>query len=59
VESGSFSTWWLEGECLVAAFVLNRPDEERELAQELIRSGQPVTEGELTGDLEAVQAAGD
>ena len=59
VDQGSFSTWWLEGECLVAAFVLNRPDEERELAQELIRSGQPVTEGELTGDLEAVQAAGD
>jgi NADPH-dependent 2,4-dienoyl-CoA reductase/sulfur reductase-like enzyme len=28
----SFSAWWLRGERLVAAFVMNRPDEERELA---------------------------
>jgi NADPH-dependent 2,4-dienoyl-CoA reductase/sulfur reductase-like enzyme len=32
VESGSFSVWWLRSGRLVAAFVLNRPDEERAAA---------------------------
>jgi NADPH-dependent 2,4-dienoyl-CoA reductase/sulfur reductase-like enzyme len=36
----SFSVWWLFRDALVAAFVMNRPDEERELAPEWIRSKQ-------------------
>lgn len=32
----SFSTWWLRDGILVAAFVMNRPDEEREMAQRWI-----------------------
>jgi NADPH-dependent 2,4-dienoyl-CoA reductase/sulfur reductase-like enzyme len=36
---GSFSTWWLRDFRLVAAFALNRPDEERELAPKWIRDG--------------------
>lgn len=36
--SPSFSVWWLNGDRLVAAFTMNRPDEERELAPEWIKS---------------------
>jgi hypothetical protein len=35
--SSSFSVWWLAEQRLVGAFVMNRPDEERELAPEWIR----------------------
>jgi NADPH-dependent 2,4-dienoyl-CoA reductase/sulfur reductase-like enzyme len=37
VSGGSFSTWWLKEGRLVGAFVLDRPDEEREAAQSWIR----------------------
>lgn len=37
VGSGHFSAWWISEGRVVAAFVLNRPDEERELAQEWIQ----------------------
>lgn len=36
VEEGSFSTWWLREGRVIAAFVLNRPDEERERAPKWI-----------------------
>jgi NADPH-dependent 2,4-dienoyl-CoA reductase/sulfur reductase-like enzyme len=39
----SFSVWWLADRRLVAAFAMNRPDEERELAPELIRSKQVLS----------------
>jgi NADPH-dependent 2,4-dienoyl-CoA reductase/sulfur reductase-like enzyme len=39
----SFSVWWLKRDCLIAAFVMNRPDEEREVAPEWIRSKQTVS----------------
>jgi 3-phenylpropionate/trans-cinnamate dioxygenase ferredoxin reductase component len=32
LESDSFSAWWLKDGRVIAAFVMNRPDEERELA---------------------------
>lgn len=35
-DSGSFSAWWLKREVVVAAFVLGRPDEERDAAPEWI-----------------------
>ncbi len=38
LQTTSFSVWWLSGNTVVAAFTMNRPDEERELAPELIRS---------------------
>jgi NADPH-dependent 2,4-dienoyl-CoA reductase/sulfur reductase-like enzyme len=41
--TSSFSVWWLADRRLVAAFTMNRPDEERELAPELIRSQQIVS----------------
>ena len=37
VTSRSFSAWWLKEGRVIAAFVMNRPDEERELAQKMIR----------------------
>jgi len=52
VEDGSFSVWWLNGSTVVGAFVMNRPNDERELAQELIRSGRTVS----AEDLEAASA---
>lgn len=43
LRSGAFSAWWLAQGRLVCAFVMNRPDEERELAQKWIREGTRVT----------------
>jgi NADPH-dependent 2,4-dienoyl-CoA reductase/sulfur reductase-like enzyme len=42
MEKGSFSTWWLKDGRLMAAFVLNRPEEERELAPKWIREQRQV-----------------
>jgi NADPH-dependent 2,4-dienoyl-CoA reductase/sulfur reductase-like enzyme len=38
----SFSVWWLRGGRVVAAFVMDRPDEERDLAQQLISESKPM-----------------
>ena len=35
VNSASFSAWWLKGNKVLAAFVMNRPDAEREQASQL------------------------
>jgi NADPH-dependent 2,4-dienoyl-CoA reductase/sulfur reductase-like enzyme len=43
LQTSSFSVWWLSGDTLVAAFTMNRPDEERELAPDLIRSRRTVS----------------
>lgn len=43
VNSGSFSVWWLRDSVLVAAFIMDRPDKERELAQAWIREGTRVS----------------
>ena len=48
VQSGSFSTWWLENGKVVAVFVLGRPDEEREAAQAWIRAGETVDQARLS-----------
>jgi len=47
IQGGAFSTWWLREGRLVAAFVLDRPDEERELAQQWIRERAQVPAGVL------------
>jgi hypothetical protein len=43
LESTSFSVWWLQQERLVAAFTMNRPDQEREAAPRWIESKQHVS----------------
>src|SRR5690348_7022015 len=43
----SFSVWWLSGQHLIAAFVMNRPDDERTAAPQWIESKRPVDVREL------------
>lgn len=43
IEDGAFSVWWLsEDQRLLAAFIMNRPDEEREIAPKWIASGKQL-----------------
>lgn len=44
LDNGSFSVWWARAGRLVAAFALNRPDAERELAQRWIKQGRGIAE---------------
>ena len=48
LSSSSFSVWWLRQERVLAAFTMNRPDEERSVAPQWIESGQPVWAAKLT-----------
>jgi len=41
-DNKSFSVWFVRGTRLLAAFVMNRPDEERDLTQEWIASKASV-----------------
>lgn len=43
VASGSFSVWWFRGDHVVAAFVMDRPERERELAPKWIRTQATVS----------------
>lgn len=45
----SFSTWWLREQTVVAAFTMNRPDEEREVAPKWIESRRKVQADALKG----------
>jgi NADPH-dependent 2,4-dienoyl-CoA reductase/sulfur reductase-like enzyme len=57
LKTPSFSVWWLKQDRLVAAFVMNRPDEERAAAQEWIKSKQNVSAERLGDGKRAVQEA--
>ena len=48
VSSNSFSVWWLEQQRVVAAFTMNRPDEERNVAPKWIESRQRVSTTRLS-----------
>jgi hypothetical protein len=43
LDSKSFSVWWLKNGQLAAAFVMGRPDEERDAAQQWIRTRKAVS----------------
>jgi NADPH-dependent 2,4-dienoyl-CoA reductase/sulfur reductase-like enzyme len=47
MSTNSFSVWWLRGQQLVAAFVMNRPDDERTAAPQWIESKRAVSTREL------------
>ncbi len=47
LNTSSFSVWWLKGERLIAAFAMNRPDEEREAAPKWIQSRKAVSAARL------------
>jgi len=42
LDDGSFSVWWLRDERVQAAFLLDRPDESRTMAQELIETQNDI-----------------
>lgn len=42
MDDARFSVWWLKQDRIVSAFVMNRPDEERQLAPEWIQSKKRV-----------------
>jgi NADPH-dependent 2,4-dienoyl-CoA reductase/sulfur reductase-like enzyme len=49
LQSTSFSVWWLQQKRVVAAFTMNRPDEERDAAPRWIASKQSISVEELRG----------
>jgi NADPH-dependent 2,4-dienoyl-CoA reductase/sulfur reductase-like enzyme len=53
----SFSAWWLRERRVVAAFTLNRPDEEREVAPNWIESKQSVSAARLQETSRSISAA--
>jgi NADPH-dependent 2,4-dienoyl-CoA reductase/sulfur reductase-like enzyme len=57
MSTSSFSVWWVKGERLVSAFAMNRPEEEREAAQEWIRSGQKVSAERLKDQKQSIKEA--
>ena len=56
-DSPSFSVWWLKDKRVAATFVMNRPDEEREVAPEWIKSSQPVSAQRLSDKNRSVREA--
>lgn len=50
MHGGAFSTWWLRGERVVAAFAMNRPAEETKTAPEWIKHKQTVSAAALAND---------
>jgi NADPH-dependent 2,4-dienoyl-CoA reductase/sulfur reductase-like enzyme len=57
VPGHSFSAWWLRGESVVAAFVMRRPDEERDAAPRWIESRRRVSADPLADAAQPVAAA--
>ena len=47
ISSNSFSAWWLRRNAVVAAFVMSRPDEERDAAPRWIEAGEHVSAAKL------------
>lgn len=47
LSTSSFSVWWLQQRAVVAAFAMNRPDEERDVAPKWIESTQTVSSEKL------------
>ena len=54
--SNSFSVWWLRDQQVRAAFVMNRPDEERNSAPQWIESAQPVSAAKLVDASQPIAA---
>jgi NADPH-dependent 2,4-dienoyl-CoA reductase/sulfur reductase-like enzyme len=45
VDDGAFSTWWVKDDRVVCAFVMSRPDEEREDAKKAVQQNQALPDG--------------
>jgi NADPH-dependent 2,4-dienoyl-CoA reductase/sulfur reductase-like enzyme len=59
LSTNSFSVWWLHQERLLAAFTMNRPDEERNAAPKWIESKQEVSASKLADAKQPISAASD
>jgi hypothetical protein len=57
LSSKSFSVWWLRQKRLVAAFTMNRPDEERDAAPKWIEAKQIVSGASLKDASRPISAA--
>jgi len=57
LSSNSFSVWWVRQQRLVAAFTMNRPDEERNAAPQWIESAQRVSASKLRDVSQAIATA--
>jgi NADPH-dependent 2,4-dienoyl-CoA reductase/sulfur reductase-like enzyme len=57
LSSKSFSVWWLRKKRVVAAFTMNRPEEERDVAQTWIQNKQAVSGAKLQDTSRSVSAA--
>jgi 3-phenylpropionate/trans-cinnamate dioxygenase ferredoxin reductase component len=55
----SFSTWWVRGQRLVAAFAMNRPEEERDVAPKWIEARQRVSTAQLRDTSKPIAEAGE
>jgi NADPH-dependent 2,4-dienoyl-CoA reductase/sulfur reductase-like enzyme len=55
--TSSFSVWWLKDNRVMAAFVMNRPDEERQVAPEWIKSRQTASRERLADKTKSVLEA--
>jgi NADPH-dependent 2,4-dienoyl-CoA reductase/sulfur reductase-like enzyme len=53
----SCSVWWLHKSAVVAAFTMNRPDEERDAAPKWIETRQMVSAGRLKDPSQPIEAA--
>ena len=57
VSTSSFSVWWLRQKRVVAAFTMNRPEEERDAAPKWIEAKQGVSPAKLADASQPVSAA--
>jgi 3-phenylpropionate/trans-cinnamate dioxygenase ferredoxin reductase component len=57
LSSSSFSIWWLKRDRLIATFVMNRPDEERQFAPEWIKSKKTISVDRLKDQNRSIQEA--
>ncbi|MGH9455673.1 MAG: oxidoreductase C-terminal domain-containing protein, partial [Terriglobia bacterium] len=57
VSSNSFSVWWLRQKSVVAAFAMNRPEDERDNAPKWIETKQRVSAAKLEDGSHSVSAA--
>ncbi len=57
LSTNSFSVWWLQRNRLVAAFAMNRPDEEREVVPTWIETKQSVSAVKLNDASRSISGA--
>jgi NADPH-dependent 2,4-dienoyl-CoA reductase/sulfur reductase-like enzyme len=57
LSSNSFSVWWLREKSVVAAFAMNRAEEEREIAPKWIELKQSVSPAKLADAAQSILAA--